>query len=68
MKKLELNQMEVCIAGKVDYGDMTCSEFWTAASIAAGGASWYATAVFGPIGGVGMFLVSVAASIKGASC
>lgn len=67
MKNLELNQMEV-LQGGIDYGDASCGEFWAGVSIGFGAASWYATAVLGPAGGVAMFVGSGVASLAGLAC
>jgi len=68
MKNLEMNQMVNLQGGNTDYGDMSCEEFWAGVSIAAGALSWYAAAIFGPIGALVTYGVSVAASVGGMNC
>ena len=60
--------MEIIEGGEMDYGDLTCEEFWAAASIAVGGASFYATALFGPFGALGAFIAGAATTIAGMNC
>jgi hypothetical protein len=68
MKNLEMIEMEYLQGGDMDYGDMSCEEFWAAASIAAGAVSWYAAAVFGPIGALIAYGASVGATVAGMNC
>lgn len=65
MKKLELNQMEVLTGGN---GDLSCAETAAAVSIAFSASSWYATAVFGPVGGIACFVISGGVSLAGLAC
>jgi hypothetical protein len=68
MKTLELNQMELVNGGDMDYGDSSCEEFWGSVSIAISGASFYATALFGPVGAIGSFILGAAAGLYSMNC
>lgn len=57
MRELDLTEMENIEGGN------DCETGLTALSIAAGAASWYAAAVFGPIGGIVMYGISIGASL-----
>jgi hypothetical protein len=64
MKNLELTQMEHLSGGRVDYGDMTCGEFWAVASAAVTLASPYVTVAL-PGWGLGVSIVLGLATTAG---
>lgn len=67
--KLSAHEMEEIMAGSgfINYGDLSCTEFWTGISIAATGASWYAAAVNPFAGGI-VAGIGIGASLAGMAC
>ena len=54
--------------GGMDYGDLSCEEYWAGVSIAFGGSSFYVTALFEPFGVIGSFLAGSVATIADLNC